>query len=78
MAICKARPQAAEVVPSTVLAATDLTRQYGEGDSAVHALRGVSLEIPRGPVRRGDGAVRLRPIDGDALSPRRARYPHVG
>jgi putative ABC transport system ATP-binding protein len=47
MAIATA-PQAAEVVPSTVLAATDLTRQYGEGDSAVHALRGVSLEIPHG------------------------------
>ena len=41
-------PQAAGVVPSTVLAAADLTRQYGEGDSAVHALRGVSLEIPHG------------------------------
>jgi putative ABC transport system ATP-binding protein len=41
-------PQVAEVVPSTVLAATDLTRQYGEGDSAVHALRGVSLAIPHG------------------------------
>jgi putative ABC transport system ATP-binding protein len=47
MAIASA-PQAAGVVPSTVLAATDLTRQYGEGDSAVHALRGVSLEIPHG------------------------------
>jgi putative ABC transport system ATP-binding protein len=41
-------PKAAEVVPSRVLAASDLTRQYGEGDSAVHALRGVSLEIPHG------------------------------
>jgi putative ABC transport system ATP-binding protein len=41
-------PAAAEVVPSTVLAAADLTRQYGEGDSAVHALRGVSLAIPHG------------------------------
>jgi putative ABC transport system ATP-binding protein len=41
-------PATAEVVPSTVLAATDVTRQYGEGDSAVHALRGVSLAIPHG------------------------------
>jgi putative ABC transport system ATP-binding protein len=41
-------PREAAVVPSTVLAATDLTRQYGEGDSVVHALRGVSLEIPHG------------------------------
>ena len=28
--------------------ATTLTRTYGEGDSAVHALRGVSLEVPEG------------------------------
>ena len=41
-------PEAAAVVPGTVLAASDVTRQYGEGDSAVHALRGVSLEIPQG------------------------------
>jgi putative ABC transport system ATP-binding protein len=41
-------PQATAVKPDRVLAASDLTRQYGEGDSAVHALRGVSLEIPHG------------------------------
>jgi putative ABC transport system ATP-binding protein len=41
-------PLAAEVVPTTVLAASDLTRSYGEGDSMVHALRGVSLAIPHG------------------------------
>ena len=41
-------PQAAAVVPATVLAASDVTRQYGEGDSVVHALRGVSLAIPKG------------------------------
>src|SRR3954452_15005667 len=28
--------------------ATTLTRTYGEGGSAVHALRGVSLEVPAG------------------------------
>jgi putative ABC transport system ATP-binding protein len=28
--------------------ATSLTRTYGEGGSAVHALRGVSLEVPEG------------------------------
>src|SRR3954464_12809611 len=28
--------------------ATTLTRTYGEGGSAVHALRGVSLEVPSG------------------------------
>ncbi len=41
-------PETTAIKPDRVLAASDLTRQYGEGDSAVHALRGVSLEIPRG------------------------------
>src|ERR671923_928058 len=31
-----------------VVSATDLTRRYGEGDTAVDALRGVSLEVARG------------------------------
>jgi putative ABC transport system ATP-binding protein len=39
-------PEVAAVVPDTVLAASDLTRRYGEGDSAVHALSSVSLAIP--------------------------------
>jgi putative ABC transport system ATP-binding protein len=36
--------------PSTgfVLSAADLTRRYGEGDTAVDALRGVSLDVPKG------------------------------
>jgi putative ABC transport system ATP-binding protein len=41
-------PETAAVSGGTVLGAKDLTRQYGEGDSAVHALRGVSLTIPHG------------------------------
>jgi len=36
-------PQAGPVV-----SATDLTRRYGEGDTAVDALRGVSLDVPKG------------------------------
>ncbi len=32
----------------TVVTARDLTRVYGEGETAVHALQGVSLEIPKG------------------------------
>jgi ABC-type lipoprotein export system ATPase subunit len=32
----------------TAVAAAGLTRTYGTGDSAVHALRGVSLELPAG------------------------------
>ena len=31
-----------------VLSASDLTRRYGEGDTAVDALRGVSLDVPKG------------------------------
>src|SRR3954452_16521570 len=31
-----------------VVAAQELTRRYGDGDTAVDALRGVSLEIPAG------------------------------
>ena len=31
-----------------VVRATDLTRRYGEGDTAVDALRGVSLEVSKG------------------------------
>ena len=34
-------------VPHAVTASA-LTRTYGEGDSAVHALRGVSLDLPSG------------------------------
>src|SRR6266699_4302995 len=31
-----------------VVSATDLTRRYGEGDTAVDALRGVALDVPKG------------------------------
>jgi putative ABC transport system ATP-binding protein len=33
---------------ANVVVARDLKREYGEGESAVHALRGVSVDIPRG------------------------------
>ena len=39
---------AVERVPSAVVAARDITRRYGEGDTAVDALRGVSLEVEQG------------------------------
>ena len=32
----------------TVVQANDLTRVYGEGETAVRALQGVSLDIPKG------------------------------
>jgi putative ABC transport system ATP-binding protein len=44
MTIDSAAPPAA----GTVVTAQALTRRYGEGESAVDALRGVSLDIPRG------------------------------
>jgi putative ABC transport system ATP-binding protein len=33
---------------AAAVSAIDLTRSYGEGESAVHALRGVSLDVPAG------------------------------
>jgi putative ABC transport system ATP-binding protein len=33
---------------SAVVSAAEVTRRYGEGDTCVHALRGVSLDIDRG------------------------------
>jgi putative ABC transport system ATP-binding protein len=38
----------AERAPSAVVVARDITRRYGEGDTAVDALRGVSLEVAQG------------------------------
>ena len=37
---------ATETTPA--VAAVDVTRRYGEGDSTVHALRGVTIHVPRG------------------------------
>jgi putative ABC transport system ATP-binding protein len=39
---------ALHAVEPTVVAATDVTRRYGSGDTAVDALRGVSLEVREG------------------------------
>jgi putative ABC transport system ATP-binding protein len=36
------------IEPRVVVAASGLTRRYGEGETAVDALRGISLEIARG------------------------------
>jgi putative ABC transport system ATP-binding protein len=40
--------EVAERSPRAVVAARELTRRYGEGDTSVDALRGVSIEIARG------------------------------
>jgi putative ABC transport system ATP-binding protein len=39
---------ATERVPSAVVAARDITRRYGEGDTAVDALGGVTLDVAKG------------------------------
>jgi len=39
---------AAERAPAAVVAAHDITRRYGEGDTAVEALRGVTLDVQQG------------------------------
>jgi putative ABC transport system ATP-binding protein len=38
----------AEREPTAVVAARDITRRYGEGDTAVDALRGVTLDVSQG------------------------------
>jgi putative ABC transport system ATP-binding protein len=42
------KEEAGAALPTTVVSATDLARRYGEGDTAVDALRGVTLEVARG------------------------------
>jgi putative ABC transport system ATP-binding protein len=43
------KDSAGAVIPGqSVVAAQDLTRRYGEGDTAVEALRGVSLDVAKG------------------------------
>jgi putative ABC transport system ATP-binding protein len=39
---------AASIRDGAVVQARDLQRQYGEGETAVHALRGVSIDVARG------------------------------
>jgi putative ABC transport system ATP-binding protein len=41
-------PQSTQQTTNAVVAARELTRRYGEGDTAVDALRGVSLDVQRG------------------------------
>jgi putative ABC transport system ATP-binding protein len=40
--------EAAERAPSAVVASRDVTRRYGEGDTAVDALRGITLDVSQG------------------------------
>jgi putative ABC transport system ATP-binding protein len=45
-----------ERTPSAVVAAREITRRYGEGDTAVDALRGVTLEVQQGKLTAVMGA----------------------
>src|SRR5436309_1619181 len=61
-----------------VVAAKDVTRRYGEGETAVDALRGVSLEVSRGKLTAvmgpsGSGKSTLMHILAGLDRPTRAR-----
>jgi putative ABC transport system ATP-binding protein len=47
-ALALEHPDSEQAAAGAVVAAQGLTRRYGAGETAVDALRGVSLEIPRG------------------------------
>ena len=42
------QPEPRVVAPAPVVSARDLTRRYGEGETTVHALRGVSVDVAQG------------------------------
>src|SRR3954462_14307572 len=48
MEALKTYPEPREVVSAAVVSAHELTRQYGENETAVHALRGVSVDVASG------------------------------
>jgi putative ABC transport system ATP-binding protein len=48
VATMETEEQAAPVTPGAVVTGREVMRTYGEGDTAVNALRGVSLEVQRG------------------------------
>jgi putative ABC transport system ATP-binding protein len=48
MEMAQAQNGAAQPATDAVVVADAITRRYGQGESAVDALRGVSLQIPRG------------------------------
>jgi ABC-type multidrug transport system ATPase subunit len=59
----------------SVVAARDLTKHYGEGDAAVNALRGVSIEIApgtftaiMGPSGSGKSTLMIKGVGGTILT----------
>ncbi|MFF9178516.1 ABC transporter ATP-binding protein [Streptomyces sp. NPDC014793] len=66
------------VITETMVRVEDVHKSYGRGAAAVHALRGVSLEIPRGELvalkgRSGSGKTTLLNIVGGLDAPDRGR-----
>ncbi|MFF7066585.1 ABC transporter ATP-binding protein [Streptomyces pseudovenezuelae] len=67
-----------QVVIETMVRVEDIHRSFGEGAAAVHALRGVSFEVPRGELvalkgRSGSGKTTLLNIVGGLDRPDRGR-----
>ncbi|MFC8674954.1 ABC transporter ATP-binding protein [Streptomyces griseorubiginosus] len=67
-----------QTVTQTMVRVEDIHRSFGEGAGAVHALRGVSFEVPRGELvalkgRSGSGKTTLLNIVGGLDRPDRGR-----
>ena len=67
-----------QVVTETMVRVEDVHKSYGHGAAAVHALRGVSFEVPRGELvalkgRSGSGKTTLLNIVGGLDLPDRGR-----
>ncbi|MGW0769617.1 ABC transporter ATP-binding protein [Streptomyces sp. NPDC002676] len=67
-----------EVVTETMVRVTDVHKSYGRAAAAVHALRGVSFEVPRGELvalkgRSGSGKTTLLNIVGGLDAPDQGR-----
>ncbi|MFF7281721.1 ABC transporter ATP-binding protein [Streptomyces griseorubiginosus] len=67
-----------QVITETAVRVEDIHRSFGEGAGAVHALRGVSFEVPRGELvalkgRSGSGKTTLLNIVGGLDRPDRGR-----
>jgi putative ABC transport system ATP-binding protein len=65
-----------QVVTGTMVRVEDVHKSYGQGAAAVHALRGVSFEVPRGELvalkgRSGSGKTTLLNIVGGLDTPDR-------
>ncbi|MGW0997066.1 ABC transporter ATP-binding protein [Streptomyces sp. NPDC002520] len=72
-----------QVITETMVRVEDVHRSFGRGATAVHALRGVSFEVPRGELvalkgRSGSGKTTLLNIVGGLDSPDRGRVEVEG